>query len=185
MENGIAILNYTAGRASFRLRRRTTVQIYAEGDYPQTGDIVLHVEPSRQTRFHLLLRVPKWSTGFVAEGLGNHLTGKPGEFIDFAAEWKKGDIVRITMQLPVITQHDPQQAVMLALQRGPQLLAVTASSGQDLGGLSWASNAASAVKPVAEQVFTTSGVEDGRPASLSLMPFANASGSYRVWLPQH
>ncbi len=185
LDNGIAVLNYTSGRASFRLRHRTTVQIYAEGDYPQSGNILLHVEPSRETRFHLLLRVPPEARDFEAEGAGNRLTAKPGQFVDIAADWKKGDTVHITMDLPVIQISDPQQPSLTALKRGPEVLAVTGTSSGNLNSVAWAASSATDVTTVSDQTLQTSGVCDGAPAQLSLMPFAATTGSYRIWLPKH
>lgn len=181
IDNGIAVLNYNAGRASFRLRRRTTVQVYLEGDYPHVGNLVLHIEPSRETRFHLLLRVPAWARKFTVEGGGSRLDGKPGSFVDLAAEWKKGDTVRISMDLPVFTHEDPDQPGVVALQRGPQLLAVTGPPPNE--ALSYAPTAASQLKVQSESGFETQGIVGKQPKTLSLIPFGNAPDAYRVYLP--
>lgn len=188
LDSGIAIFNYTPGRVSMRLHHRTTVQIYSEAGYPQTGDVLLHIEPSHPTRFHLLLRVPTWSHQFTVESSVGRQIGKPGQFLDLAADWKKGDTVRISMDMPVSLITDPQQPELVALKRGPQVLALTGpASGGGLNGvtLDAKDTAVSAVSAASEQQYQAKGFNNDAAATLSLVPFGSVSGDYRVWVRKH
>jgi Beta-L-arabinofuranosidase, GH127 len=195
LNNGIVLFNYSPGRASFRLRRRTTIQIYAESNYPQTGEITLHIEPSRDTRFHLQLRVPRWAREFTAESGETRLAGTPGSFLNLVRNWKKGDIVKIRIEPAVAYVSDPEHPANIALQRGPQVLALTArrNPGTDLTSAAWSGNSTDSLKATAEthgppesmfdQVFQTKGSSiAGKPEPLVLVPFADAVGPYRIWL---
>lgn len=184
IDNAIAIMNYAPGRASFRLHRRTTIQIYSESEYPAKGDILLHIEPTHQTHFHILLRVPPGARSFVAEGAGNRLAGTPGQFLDIAADWKKGDTIHITMDLPAQRISDPQHPGWSALKMGPQILAVTEPNQREFHGLAWTADSVTALRSTPDQLYETTGIEDGKPVKLVLAPFNSASGgNYQVWLP--
>jgi DUF1680 family protein len=198
LNNGIAIMNYSPGRASFRLRRRTSVQIYSEGNYPETSDLLIHVEPSKETRFRVFLRVPRWSKNFIVQSGATRQIGKPGEFVNLVREWKKGDTIRISIENPVIAKRDPAQPAIVALQRGPQVLAAVAQikgrsqnlsslvlTGKSEESLTMFSDQAAPSPSMSEAMFETTALENGAPAKLLLVPFAAAVGEYRVWLPKH
>lgn len=123
--NGIAINLYNPGRGSFQLRRRALIQIYLESSYPEHGDILLHVEPSRNARFPLRLRVPDWATHFTADFGSSHLIGKAGEFLLIDREWKRGDTVKIVigMRTQVLSANRNGEE-RVALKRGAEVLVV-------------------------------------------------------------
>ncbi len=80
--NGIAVNLYSNGRATLKLRRRGTIQLYSEAPYPQSGSITLHVEPDHPLHFPLRLRVPQWTDKFTADIGPDHYVGRPGEYPD-------------------------------------------------------------------------------------------------------
>ena len=194
--NSIALLTYPPARANIRLRRRNTVQIYMEGNYPETGDVLVHVEPNRETRFSLRLRVPSWARKFAVEVGETRLMGKPGEFVTVSRQWKKGDTVKISIELTTETHTDPTRPDVIAFQRGPQVLVLDRSlnpSLTDLGSISLAPKAAASVTPLAqdtrmpfsamsERAFQVAGQYAGKQEKLTLVPFADAR-SYALWLP--
>lgn len=187
--NGIAVSLYTAGRASFRLRRRGTVQLYAETTYPVTGEILLHVEPSHNLQFPLRLRVPQWSSSFVADVGGSHLIGRPGEFLTIAREWRRGDTVKILLNMTVqVIAGGVGPQGEIAIQRGPQTLALGRTLNPGLKDL--AAAAPASLEPAqlklaladarfpgswaGDQTYTIGGEYDGKPQQLFLIPFADA-----------
>jgi len=185
--NGIAILSYQTGRATIRLRRRATVQIYSEGDYPESGNIVLHVEPSHDVRFPLRLRVPAWATKFDVSVGESHLSGVPGEYLIVAREWKPRDTVKISIELPAKEKTDVRHTGEVAIQRGPELLALSASGSDDGTELLGEGPVASA--PTLERVegdsgrrYSLPGQHEGKPQTLWLVPFSEVLTRYRVWL---
>ncbi len=187
---GIGILQYSGGRASFRLRHRGSVQLYSEAAYPETGSILLHVDPAHPDRFPLFLRVPEWTTSFSAD-IGNwHLLGKPGQFLTITREWRRGDTVRIAINLDV-RQKESSSAPpgAFALQRGPQVLALTAELNpkwrvQGGGWIPGLNPATIKISPVetplpanwpGDQAYSISG------SQLILVPFADATGAFTIW----
>jgi uncharacterized protein len=195
--DGLAVLSYSAGRATIRLRRRATIQIYLEGTYPERGNILLHVEPSHDVRFPLKLRVPAWTSAFRAEVGGFRLLGKPGEFLTIAREWKKGDTVKISIDMTAGVIKRPDDVAELAIRRGPQILALASSVNPDLKDLAGAAlhansvaslksvegDARLAVNSMSDQTYYVDGEYSGTARRLVFMPFADAM-QYRVWLKQ-
>lgn len=193
---GIAIILYTPGRATFQLRRRGTIQLYSEASYPETGEILLHVEPSHDLQFPLRLRVPEWTSKFVVDIGGSHLLGKPGEFITINRQWKRGDTVKIGLDMTVhMLNGTRESADRLAIARGPQILVLdkTVNPGiNELAGASLSSTDASQLKtpPVesrfpanwaGSQAYTLSGEYNSQPHQFVLIPFADAL-NYSLWI---
>lgn len=194
--NGISVVLYTAGRATFQLRRRGTVQLYSEAAFPETGEFLLHVEPAHNLRFPLRLRVPAWTNQFVVDIGGSHLLGKPGDFLTLNREWKPGDTVKISIDMtPQFIAGTGEYADEIAVERGPQVLALAHAFNPQLKDLAEAALVGSdasrpKLMPAAnklpanwsgDQVYTVAGEYQGKPHELQLVPFADAK-TYRVWL---
>ncbi len=193
--NGIAVILYTAGRATFRLRRRGTVQIYSESTYPSTGEMLLHVEPAHSIHFPLRLRVPEWTSSFVVDAAGSHLIGKPGEFLTLNRQWNRGDTVKIAINMTVHAIAGGGSQPGVALQRGPQLLALSKALNRDVENLAAAGpavlnpaqlalaplNAGFPANWAGEQVYKIAGEYEDKPCQLILVPFADAV-AYRVFM---
>lgn len=195
-DSGIAVLLYNAGRGTFQLRRRGTVQLYAESGFPETGEYLLHVEPSRNLRFPLRLRVPEWTNNFTVDVGATHLNGKPGDFLTLNREWKPGDSVRISMDMTVrVLTGSADYPDRIAVQRGPQVLALAEGLNPELKDLSEAALlTADASRPKltpltykfpsnwpGDQAYAIAGEYEGKVRQLTLAPFADAR-TYRVWL---
>ena len=191
--DGVAIISYTPGRASVRLHRRASLQLYAEGNYPASGSVVLHVEPAHDVRFPLRLFVPAWTKSFVAEVGNERFVGQPGEFLIVNREWKRGDRVSITMDMTPAVVADPMDDQRVALRRGPQILALQIGLNArvaDTAGLVLSKPAAASLReeegtnlPVSTmtQIFSITPSVPGDPQKLFFVPFSEAT-DYRVWL---
>ncbi len=194
--NGIAVVLYNAGRATFKLSRRGTVQLYSEAAFPESGDFLLHVEPAHNIRFPLRLRVPEWTSKFAVEIGGSHLIGRPGDFLTLNREWKPGDTVKISIDMTVrVVSGSPDYPDQIAIERGPQVLALASALNPQLKELAEVSLIAEdgsrpKLAPLAgklpsnwqgDQAYTTAGAYQGKSQQLVLAPFADAK-TYRVWL---
>ncbi|MBV8895455.1 MAG: glycoside hydrolase family 127 protein [Acidobacteriaceae bacterium] len=196
--NGIAVNLYTDGRATVRLRRRGTIQLYTETNYPESGSILLHVEPDHPVHFPLRLRVPDWASSFTADVGQDHFIGKPADFLTLNRNWQRGDTVKISIDMnarliPGIREYSAHVAVA----RGPQVLALGKTLNPDIADLNAvtldrSSSAQLQLAPLAtnyaanwmgDQTYSLMGTYNGQPQKLVLVPFADAS-NYRVWLAQ-
>lgn len=196
--NGIAVNLYTDGRATVRLRRRGTIQLYTETNYPESGAVLLHVEPDHPIHFPLRLRVPDWATKFTADVGQDHFIGKPADFLTLNRNWQRGDTVKISIQMnarliPGIREYSADFAVA----RGPQVLALGKTLNPEVADL----NAVTldhfnsdqvklipletnyATNWMGDQAYSLMGTYQGQPRKLVFVPFADAL-NYRVWLAQ-
>lgn len=192
---GIAIMLYTAGRASFRLGRRHTVQLYSETTYPYTGEILLHVEPDRTSHFPLRLRVPEWTNSFVVDAGATHLIGTPGGYVVLNRTWTRGDTVKIAIDMTVRTIGRSDGKAGIALMRGPQILALSKLFNPGISDLSAAGLASTSPERLqlatmnarfpaswaGEQAYKFDGEYGGRAQQFVLVPFADAV-SYQIFL---
>jgi hypothetical protein len=196
--NGIGILTYTGGHADFALKRRGLVHIISESSFPESGDILLHIEPDHNIHFALRLRVPTWTKSFTVDYGGSHLIGTPGDFLIINREWKKGDMLKIKIDMTVnVVSGAPTYADQVAVERGPQVLALESAVNPGLSDLSSATlasgtssefqitEAPNQLPPswAGDQCYAIEGQVQGRPARLFFVPFADAR-NYRVWLPR-
>lgn len=193
--NGIAVLLYNAGRATFQLRRRGAVQLYSEANFPESGDFLLHVEPAHNMHFPLRLRVPEWTNRFTVDIGGSHLNGKPGDYLTLNREWRPGDTIKISIDMTPRVISSPESPDQIAVQRGPQVLALSKALNPQLKDLAEAAIPAgggsetklpsfSGRLPMnwpGDQAYDVMGEYGGKSQPFVLTPFADAR-SYRVWL---
>jgi uncharacterized protein len=129
-----------------------TVKISQETDYPWSGKIRINIDPAKPETFNLALRIPGWAAGRpVPSDLYRH--GKidntivtlqvnsepvrriatPG-YIDTKRTWKKGDVVKLNLPMPVrrVVSNAKllDNAGLVALERGPLVYCV---EGVDIG----------------------------------------------------
>lgn len=183
--SGVAVLSYQPGRATVRSHRRTAVQLYSESQYPDSGNVLLHVEPNHDAKFPLQLLVPSWTKSFKAEIGATVLLGKPGQFLTLEREWKKGDTVKVSIEMSAAAISDPGHPQQAALQRGPQVLCLVKgqSAMSDLSTASF-SRAGVSLKTLDGDgsAYQLNGTEGGRAQALTFVPFADVDAPYRVWV---
>jgi DUF1680 family protein len=132
------------------------VNVKMETNYPWEGKMKLMIDPVKNSKFSLLLRVPAWVQGQTATnnlynipGFGSPLmylkvNGKDeatrieNGYLIINREWKKGDVV--TYELPmqinkVIAREElKQDKGRIAIQRGPIVYCI---EGADNNGKAW------------------------------------------------
>jgi hypothetical protein len=104
------------------------VTIEVRTDYPAAGEVATAVTPARPARFNLRIRVPGWTSRFEAVcSDGKRARGKAGSFLELEREWRQGDTVTLTMEMPVAVLHGgPPHEGFYALKRGPMFLSLGA-----------------------------------------------------------
>ncbi len=182
---GIAILQYAPGHLD-----TDVASVESSTAYPLDGAVTLRIKPGRVSGFPLYLRVPSWTRRYTATVAGQTFNGTPGEFLTLHREWKAGDVVNIKIDMTVqVLSGKPTYAESVAIQRGPQILALEEELNPGLPSLDTTGPRditsaslvdASAALPVTwlgKQAYTI----DALDRKLTLVPFADAK-SYRVWL---
>jgi DUF1680 family protein len=138
---GTVYVNLFIGSSARLTVDRAALQIRQETRYPWDGRTRIHVDPSREIKFALAVRIPGWSRGQAvpgdlyrfsdsfAERPTLTVNGQPfpialeGGFARIDRTWKKGDLVELNLPMPVrqVVAHEAvrENRERTALQRGP------------------------------------------------------------------
>ena len=142
----MAVNLYTASEADLTLGDNVPVKVRQETDFPTSGHVVLHVDPSKPAKFPVKLRIPRWCQEATVT-----VNGKPwkspavaGEFLTVEREWKAGDQITMEMPMPLrLVLGRKHQAGRAAVMRGPMVFclnpegikALRNRDAADIGGL--------------------------------------------------
>ena len=145
-DSGVAVSLYTASQATIDLGQSVTVALRQETDYPTSGRVTLHVDPSKPASFPLQLRIPRWCAkpAVTINGQPTAASVKSGSFLSIEREWQAGD--RVALDLPMewrLVAGRQRQAGRVAVMRGPVVYTLDPSQEKklvsmdatDLGGL--------------------------------------------------
>jgi DUF1680 family protein len=181
-------------------KSKMNVVFKLEGNFPESGKLILSVTGSGPASFPIALRVPEWCTNYMARVGDKIYKGAPDQFMTITKNWKPGEKITISFDMPAQSiaggKSYPNQ---IAFQRGPQILAVDKSlnagnvndllsntkEGIVIGNPNLANE--SKVLPVnwiGKQAYSVNVVN--KSEKIILVPFADASqteGDMRVWLP--
>jgi uncharacterized protein len=120
-KNGITVNLYNQSKAGILLGG-THVNIEQITDYPSSGAVRILVNPEKNLRFDLALRIPLWCKNAAVSVNGESVrdTLVPGTFYVVSRFWKKGDEVRLSLPMEWrIIRGKNQQYRKAALMRGP------------------------------------------------------------------
>jgi DUF1680 family protein len=121
-DGGLMVNLYTASTAKVRIAEDISVQVRQKTDYPNSGKVVLAIEPSRSAEFPLYLRIPRWcKTAKISindQPVGDSI--KSGDWYSIKRLWKQGDVVTLDMPMETrLVRGRKMQAGKLAVMRGP------------------------------------------------------------------
>jgi hypothetical protein len=182
LRGGIAVELYTQGTATI-----DGVRVESKTDFPNTGKVVLTLRPAAEKRFPVFLRVPQWTARFSAKAGGQSFAGKAGEYVTIDRAWKPGEHIEIDMDITTrVLDGGKSYPGQIALQRGPQVLALDLSKNPSLPSLH-----AVAIRETPRSLPQAPYIIDAVVASnaskstqrLTMIPFMDAQ-TYRVWLPK-
>ncbi|NOX53403.1 MAG: hypothetical protein GXP27_02995, partial [Planctomycetes bacterium] len=132
---GVAVNLYAESEAKLDLPDGTSLRIRQKTDYPSSGRVQIVLQPSRPTRFPVLLRIPAWCKGPQVRVNGHELerAARPGQFLSIQREWKSGD--RIDLDMPMrwrLIRGRKRQAGRVAVMRGPLVFCLNPSQHKEL-----------------------------------------------------
>ena len=106
------------GGAQYALEQRTS--------YPVTPETTLQISAPKAAVFTIYLRVPAWvgkETTVAVNGQRFSAMLQPGAFIALHREWKDGDRIEYSIDMPLrLEAIDPQNPDTVALMHGPETL---------------------------------------------------------------
>ncbi|MFC1633404.1 beta-L-arabinofuranosidase domain-containing protein [Planctomycetota bacterium] len=131
---GLAINLYTASSAELGLRDGLSLEVRQTTDYPNSGDVVVDLKPSKPARFPLHLRIPRWckTAKITINEEATEMTAQGGAFFTITRTWKVGDRVRLQMPMPIrLVKGRQSQAGRVAVMRGPMLFCLNPERQKD------------------------------------------------------
>ena len=90
---------YNAGEITMTTPAQKPLQLKIETDYPQSGNIVIRVDPANKETFTLNLRIPRWCEKPTVKINGKKQSVHPGQYAAINREWKIGDRIEIAFDM--------------------------------------------------------------------------------------
>ena len=140
LENGVAVNLYGESMATVDLGDDRQLAIRQETDYPNTGHVLIHIDPSAAASFTVRLRVPAWCPGMQVNLNGDSAeapgSGTPGA-IELDRLWEQGDTITLDMPMPWrFVKGREMQAARVAVMRGPVVYCLNPDRNDGLEGMS-------------------------------------------------
>ena len=131
-DNGLAVNLYTTSKAEIGMDGYK-VAISQETTYPNSGQVLIRVDPSKPASFPLMLRIPLWckNASVMLNGQILKTDCTAGKFATIVNQWKAGD--QVTLELPMdwrLVKGRKQQSGKVAVMRGPLLFCL--NPGQNI-----------------------------------------------------
>jgi hypothetical protein len=113
------------------------VDLRQETEYPNSGRVVIKVDPTRPADFALRLRIPAWcDTARVAVNDQLVADAPGGEFYAIRRRWQAGDRVKLDMPMRWrLVRGRKRQAGRAALMRGPLVFCLNPGQQDQLATL--------------------------------------------------
>ena len=106
-ENDIWVNLYVAGTASATVAGDVSLKLTQETDYPWSGDVKLTVNPEKDAKFALNLRIPSWCSNFDVSINGESYGANAGSngYLSIDRHWHANDTVELNLDMPVERIH--------------------------------------------------------------------------------
>ncbi len=135
-DDGLAVNMYAESEGKLELSEGLQVIVRQETDYPNSGQVLIHVDPARSADFSLHLRIPAWcKTAQVAVNDEPAKQVSGGEFHHLERSWNPGDRVRLDMPMVWrLVRGRQRQAGRVAVMRGPIVFCLNPEGNERLAG---------------------------------------------------
>lgn len=209
--DGVAVNLYEESNAKLKLGDKTEVEVKMDTRYPSDEKILITISPEKKKSFAVKLRIPDWCKNPSIKVNGKKIPAEAGSdgYVSANREWKKGDRIELRFPLePRLVLGDYKNEGRAAVMFGPLVLsadeALFENDGIKLSELGLPSSKLRDLQFKAEpasgkfktwpgaKVFRINAVtrpgsssEKGKPASVRLVPFADAGtdgSQYKIWL---
>jgi len=131
---GLAINMYAKSSAVLDIRKGLSLEVHQVTDYPNSGNVIIQLKPSKPTHFPLYLRIPRWckTANVTINGDTTRMSARGGSFFMVSRKWKAGDKVRLQMPMSLrLVKGRKSQAGRVAVMRGPMLFCLNPERQQD------------------------------------------------------
>lgn len=100
-QEGPVVNLYNACTATAKTPKGRNVKLSLDTTYPQSGKILLTLDPEQEEDFTLRLRIPFWARNVQVKlnGKKQAIQSEPGTYLCYKRSWKKGDVVELDIPL--------------------------------------------------------------------------------------
>lgn len=133
-EDGLAVNLYAQSKAKVELADGLPLALRQETDYPNSGNVVIHLDPAQTATFALKLRIPAWCrSAEIAVNDEPAQTVEGGRFHCVKRSWSPGDRIRLTMPMRWrLVRGRERQAGRVAVMRGPLVFCLNPDGNEQL-----------------------------------------------------
>lgn len=123
---GLAVNLYHPSRVAWK-QAGANATLTQSTSYPNDGDITLTLTTDRARSFPIALRIPTWAGAATRVRVNGravpNTTPQPGTWLSINREWRNGDRIELTLDMPLrLIPLDPQHPNLVALASGPLTL---------------------------------------------------------------
>jgi len=132
---GVAVNLYSPSKAHIVRDDGSSITVQQQTDYPNSGHVLIRLDPSEPASFPLKLRIPSWckSAAVIVNGKPFEGTCTPGTFVVIERLWKAGDQVVLDMPMEWrLVQGRQRQAGRAAVMRGPLVFCLDPGQAKSL-----------------------------------------------------
>jgi DUF1680 family protein len=134
-DSGIAVNLYTSSILNIPLESGKSLSVKQETDYPNSGHVVIRINPSEAASFPLKLRIPSWckNASISINGSSTDIVCNAGTFAVIERLWEAGD--QVVLEMPMewrLVLGRQRQAGRVALMRGPLLFCLDPSQNESI-----------------------------------------------------
>ena len=97
--NGPVVNLYNAAKINMNTPAQSPLQLKIETGYPQSGNVVIRVNPQKKETFAVRLRIPQWSKKTTVKINGKKQSVSAGQYATINREWKQGDHIEIVFDM--------------------------------------------------------------------------------------
>lgn len=137
---GVYVNLYVPSRVSWK-QSGAHVTLTQTTSYPHANETTLTLKLDRAERFVVALRIPAWSgphTTIHVNGKAMPTVVSPGAWAEVEREWKDGDRIELTLDMPLrLAPLDTQHPNLVALLHGPVALFAIAPGAAKVSRNEW------------------------------------------------
>jgi len=121
-DGGLAAISYAPCKVDALAGQKIPVTVEVQSNYPFEEKVVILVNPEKEAKFPIHLRIPEWVMKPVITINGEPLIGKAGEFLVINRKWKSGDRIEMVLGSGIRVETRYNQAIAVA--KGPLYFSV-------------------------------------------------------------
>ena len=121
---GPVINTYVEGEWKYEIDRKNEIIIKQTTSYPKDDEVTISLQQKNPVKYTLKLRIPSWSKNTSITINNQIISEQKNGYIELNRLWKDGDSIKIKFDMRGRIQSAPGNPNMLAIMRGPIVLAL-------------------------------------------------------------